>query len=394
MKIVHVVGARPNFMKVAPIMRAMDKHADEFEQVLVHTGQHYDSSMSRVFLEELDLPEPSINLGVGSGSHAEQTARIMTDFEPVLLEYKPDWVFVVGDVNSTLACALTAAKMGTKVAHVEAGLRSFDRTMPEEYNRLLTDQIADLLFSPSRDADENLLREGVEEGRIHVVGNVMIDTLVHLLPRARGLWDEHIPDRFVLVTLHRPQNVDGYDSPRELVSVLEEIAREVPVIFPVHPRTRRRLIEIGLGHLLSGNRRLRIIEPLGYLEFLAMESRAALVVTDSGGVQEETTYLGVPCLTVRPNTERPVTVTHGTNRLVSNDSEQLLKAMRESLADRSGPTTKRQPPELWDGHAAERIVDVMRSREADAGVSRPSVSSEEAPVGPGSLAPQRLKASG
>ena len=388
MKIAHVVGARPNFMKVAPLIRAMDRHADEFEQVLVHTGQHYDEQMSRVFLEELDFPQPSVNLEVGSGSHAEQTARVMTAFEPVLRDERPDWVFVVGDVNSTLACALTAVKMGIKVAHVEAGLRSFDRTMPEEYNRLLTDQIAELLFTPSRDADENLMREGIDQERIYFVGNVMIDTLVHLLPRAQGLWEEQTTERFVLVTLHRPQNVDGRDSLREIVSVLDEIAQDVPVTFPVHPRTRHRLTEIGMGHLLDQDRRLSIIEPLGYLDFLAMESRAALVVTDSGGVQEETTFLGVPCLTVRPNTERPATVTQGTNRLVSSDREQLLDAIRESLADHSERVPpKRQPPELWDGHAAERIVDIMRSREKDFGVSRTNLSSEKAPAGSGSLAP-------
>ena len=389
MKIVHVIGARPNFMKVAPIMRAMARYPDEFEQVLVHTGQHYDAQMSEVFLEELDIPQPSVNLGVGSGSHADQTARIMSAFEPVLLEQGPDWVFVVGDVNSTLACALTAAKMGIKVAHVEAGLRSFDRTMPEEYNRLLTDQMADLLFSPSRDADENLLREGVDEGQIHFVGNVMIDTLVRLLPRARGLLDGAATERFVLVTLHRPTNVDEQDRLSEIVSALEEIAREVRVTFPIHPRTRSRLTAIGLGRLLDGDRRLRFIEPLGYLDFLALESRAALVVTDSGGVQEETTFLGVPCLTVRPNTERPVTVTQGTNRLVSSDREHLLKAMRESLADSTGPSTGRKPPELWDGHAAERIVDIMRSLEPTARVSRPRLSSERSPRGP--RTPQELK---
>lgn len=380
MKILHAVGARPNFMKIAPIMRAMAKCPGDFEQMLVHTGQHYDDNMSRVFFAELELPQPDVYLGVGSASHAQQTARIMLAFEPVLLEHRPDWVIVVGDVNSTVACALTAAKLGVKVAHVEAGLRSFDRTMPEEYNRLLTDHIADLLFTHSGEANENLRREGIPPERIHFVGNVMIDTLVHLLPKAEGrpiLGDlgllEGISTNssgvmpYVLVTLHRPSNVDDPTTLKEIVTALEEIGHDLPVIFPVHPRTRRRLAEFDLDNQRSAINNLRFIEPLGYLDFLALEVNAAVVLTDSGGIQEETTFLGVPCLTARANTERPVTITHGTNRLVESRCEALVEGVHSVLSNNYQPlTTNHQlrptnyPPELWDGHAAERIVEVLK----------------------------------
>jgi UDP-N-acetylglucosamine 2-epimerase (non-hydrolysing) len=359
-KILHVVGARPNFMKIAPIMREMAKYPDRFEQILVHTGQHYDASMSQVFFDELELPIPDVNLGVGSGSHAWQTAQIMQKFEPVLMDFKPDWVIVPGDVNSTIACALVAGKLGVKVAHVEAGLRSFDRTMPEEINRILTDQISDLLLTPSRDADENLLREGIAPEKIRFVGNVMIDTLVRLLPKAEGRWpslrDQCRLDHYILVTLHRPSNVDTPETLTEILAALMEFSREIPVLFPVHPRTRSRISALDIPHNPS---RLVLTEPMGYLDFLALQMHAALLLTDSGGIQEETTYLGIPCLTIRPNTERPVTLTHGTNRLVESRREKLIEAAREAL----GPSGIRKPAlEFWDGKAAERIVHSLLHR--------------------------------
>jgi UDP-N-acetylglucosamine 2-epimerase (non-hydrolysing) len=356
-RILHVVGARPNFMKVAPIMWEMAKHPQTFAQILLHTGQHYNANMSQVFLDELDLPHPEVNLEVGSGSHAWQTAQVMLRFEPAVLDYKPDWVIVVGDVNSTLACALVCSKLGIRVAHVEAGLRSFDRTMPEEINRLLTDQIADLLLTPSPEANENLLREGIIPGKIRFVGNVMIDTLVRLLPRAERRWPalsaRLARNRYVLVTLHRPSNVDETSTLTEIMAALTEISRQIPVLFPVHPRTRQRIAEAGL-HPQTVD--LQLVEPLGYLDFLALESHAELVLTDSGGVQEETTYLGVPCLTARPNTERPITVSAGTNRLVEGEREALVTAVRAAL--QSKPKHRTAPP-LWDGLAARRIVQTI-----------------------------------
>ena len=360
-RILHVVGARPNFMKVAPIMREMAKYPDKFEQILVHTGQHYDASMSQIFFDELELPKPDVNLEVGSGSHAWQTGEIMQRFEPVLLEYKPDWVFVPGDVNSTVACALVASKLGVKVAHVEAGLRSFDRTMPEEINRLVTDQLADLLFTPSQDGDENLLREGIPVEKIRFVGNVMIDTLVRLLPKVETRWPELQErfglDHYVLVTLHRPSNVDDPTTLREIMQALSEIGRSNQVIFPVHPRTRQRIADLNLG-LPSDS--LVLTEPLGYLDFLALEAHARLVLTDSGGVQEETTYLGVPCLTVRSNTERPVTISHGTNRLVTSQKITLVDAAFRTLEDvKRGVSAASTPPDYWDGRAAQRVVSTL-----------------------------------
>jgi UDP-N-acetylglucosamine 2-epimerase (non-hydrolysing) len=357
LKIIHVVGARPNFPKVAPIMAAMAERPDAFQQLLVHTGQHYDYNMSKVFFEQLEMPEPDEFLNVGSGSHAVQTAGIMVAFEPVLARHHPDWVFLVGDVNSTVACALVCAKLCIPVAHVEAGLRSRDRTMPEEINRLLTDQISDLLFTPSRDGDENLLREGIDAHKIRFVGNVMIDTLTKLLPKAarRPILKEFglQPGRHVLTTLHRPSNVDEPTVLRGIVEAMARISVDRPVIFPVHPRTRTRLGDLGLD-LSSSN--VRLIEPLGYLDFLALMSTAGLVITDSGGVQEETTYLGIPCLTVRENTERPITITVGTNRLVGNRCEDLLKAVAASFRDK---TVRREIPELWDGKTAQRITQIM-----------------------------------
>ncbi|HEX6304784.1 MAG TPA: UDP-N-acetylglucosamine 2-epimerase (non-hydrolyzing) [Anaerolineales bacterium] len=358
MKVLHVVGARPNFMKVAPIMREMAKDPDEFEQILVHTGQHYDEQMSRVFFEELEMPRPEVNLEVGSGTHAWQTAQVMLRFEPVIQDFKPDWVVVAGDVNSTLACALVCIKLGIKVAHVEAGLRSYDRSMPEEINRLLTDQISDLLFTPSEDANANLVQEGVFPEKIHLVGNVMVDTLVRLLPKARARWAklqaQFELERYLLVTLHRPSNVDDPKTLKEILGALGEVSKDLPVLFPVHPRTRERIEEFGLQPV---SRNLQLLEPLGYLDFLALQAHAGLVLTDSGGIQEETTYLGVSCLTARPNTERPVTVTIGTNQLVESHRDALLEAIRGRLAVEEA---SRNVPPLWDGVAAKRIVSIFR----------------------------------
>lgn len=364
MKLIHVVGARPNFMKVAPVHRAIGGYS-QIQQILVHTGQHYDLNMSDIFFQQLGLPAPDINLEVGSGSHAVQTAQIMMRFEEVVLKEKPDLVLVYGDINSTVAAALVCAKLGIRVGHVEAGLRSFDRTMPEEINRLLTDQIADLLFTPSQDGDENLLREGVTPEKIHLVGNVMIDTLVRLLPLALERWqngrfalDGLTVDqgRYALVTLHRPSNVDEPVMLAEIMSALADISRDVPVIFPIHPRTRQRLSDLNLLHPKSASQNLKFLDPIGYLDFLVLQRHATLVITDSGGIQEETTYLNVPCLTVRENTERPVTVMLGTNILVGRDMERLRTETRRIL---SGEARQGLAPPLWDGHAAERIATIL-----------------------------------
>lgn len=351
MHILHVVGARPNFMKAAPVLRALRERGTQ--QTLVHTGQHYDANMSDVFFQQLEMPAPDVNLEVGSGTHAQQTADIMTRFEPVVRERKPDLVLVYGDVNSTISCALVSSKLGFRVGHVEAGLRSFDRSMPEEINRVLTDQISDLLFTPSRDGNDNLLREGIASSKIFLVGNVMIDTLVRLLPAAEAVEIE-LPERYVLVTLHRPANVDDVDRLRGLMNALRKMSKEIPVVFPVHPRTRLRMESLGIS--ADGDERLRLLNPLPYIEFLAMQQRASAVVTDSGGVQEETTFLGVPCLTFRANTERPVTMTDGTNTLIGTDPAQIIPNLRDALT--SG--RKRQAmPLWWDGRAAERIAEII-----------------------------------
>ena len=363
MRVLSIVGARPNFVKIAPLIDEMGRRPEHFQQLLVHTGQHYDEQMSQVFFDELDIPRPDVHLGVGSGSHAEQTARVMLAFEPVLLQNKPDLVLVVGDVNSTLACALVATKVGVPVAHVEAGLRSRDRTMPEEINRLLTDQVADLLFVTERDAVDNLRREGIGAERIHLVGNVMIDTL--LRHRERALAMDTVgryglqPAKYALLTLHRPSNVDEPAVLAGIVDALEQIQERLPVLFCAHPRTARRMQESGLGDRLAGMPGLKVTEPLGYLEFLNLMSNARLVLSDSGGIQEETTILGVPCLTLRRNTERPVTVSEGTNTLVGTDPQRIVA---ESLRILSGENKAGRVPELWDGHAAERIVDVLATR--------------------------------
>jgi UDP-N-acetylglucosamine 2-epimerase (non-hydrolysing) len=354
-KLLHVVGARPNFVKIAPLYQEVDRR-EGVDQYLVHTGQHYDDEMSGVFFEEFGLPAPDVNLEVGSGTHAVQTAEVMTRLEPVLDEVRPDWVIVVGDVNSTVAATLVAVKKGIRTAHVEAGLRSFDRTMPEEINRILTDQVADLLLTPSRDGDENLAREGVPAHRIAFVGNIMIDTLAQLLPRARERWSD-VGDRlgvsqpFALTTLHRPGNVDDPDRLRQILAGLEAVAQDRPVIFPAHPRTTARMAEFGI----EPGPGIRVIDPVGYVDFMALTSHASLVITDSGGIQEETTYLGIPCLTVRPNTERPVTITEGTNRLVDGTRDAIVGAAREALDSSSEPGR----PEFWDGQTAGRVVDAL-----------------------------------
>ena len=339
-------------MKAAPVIRALAQYP-QVRQVLVHTGQHYDFNMSDVFFQQLGMPAPDVNLQVGSGSHARQTAEIMTRLEPVVLEQRPDWVLVYGDVNSTVAAALVCSKIGIKVAHVEAGLRSFDRTMPEEINRLVTDSLADLLFTPSRDGDGNLLREGVDPGKIHLVGNVMIDTLVRMLPACAEHLPTDVPAEFALVTLHRPSNVDDLPWLKAMLEKLQSLAANVEVLFPVHPRTRKNLAEINLNGALG---HLRLLEPLPYLSFLALQQRAALVITDSGGIQEETTYLGVPCLTVRENTERPVTIEVGTNQLVGRDLPRIADSARAIL---SGQSKNGSRPPLWDGHTADRIAKIL-----------------------------------
>lgn len=367
LKVLNVVGARPNFMKVAPIVEAMRRRAGEFAPMVVHTGQHYDAQMSDAFFRDLGLPEPDVYLGVGSGSHAAQTAAVMQSFEPVVLRERPDWVLVVGDVNSTLACALVCAKLLVKVAHVEAGLRSRDRTMPEEINRLLTDQVADLLLTPSADADRNLRAEGIPEERIRLVGNVMIDSLFKQLGRAEQSTvreDLGLAGRdYAALTLHRPSNVDDPTTLGRILDALGQISRRLPVVFPVHPRTRKALSEPGLASRLRDAPDLRLIEPLGYLDFLRLYSGARLVLTDSGGIQEETTALGVPCLTLRENTERPVTVELGTNAVVGTDPERILSAARAALdAPRDGRPRPARVPPLWDGRTADRILDALVER--------------------------------
>jgi len=360
-KVIVVAGARPNFMKVAPILHCIARHnaaatagVPRIVPFLVHTGQHYDEKMSSVFFAELGIPAPDVNLEVGSGSHAVQTANIMTRFEPVCEKEKPDWVLVVGDVNSTMACALVASKLRIRVAHVEAGLRSFDRNMPEEINRLVTDAIADLLLTPSEDGNENLLREGVPLSRIRLVGNVMIDSLMANLDKvaqstilARLKAERR---RFIYVTLHRPSNVDNRESLVAIMGAFAEISRRMPVIFPMHPRTRARLTEFGIE--LGSN--ITILDPIGYHDSLALTQSARCVVTDSGGLQEESTYFLTPCLTLRPNTERPITITVGSNRLIQPG--ELFDRLDEVL--RGGETLGRIP-ELWDGLTSERVVQAL-----------------------------------
>ncbi len=363
LKIFNIVGARPNLPKIAPLLREMSRHP-QLDPVLVHTGQHYDEQLSDIFFRQMGIPPPQVNLDVGSGSHAVQTAEILRRIEPFLVEQKPDLVLVVGDVNSTIAVSLAAAKLGIAIAHVEAGLRSFDRSMPEEINRILTDALADYLFVTEEDAIDNLLREGRPREAIHFVGNVMIDSLRFFLPMAQRSTIAHELNllngngwrRFAVLTLHRPSNVDSSEKLVRLLGAIDSVAMKVPVIFPVHPRTQSRLRQAKIRH--SDN--LHVISPLGYLDFLCLLSKATLVLTDSGGIQEETTVLGVPCLTLRDNTERPVTISQGTNTLVGTDEGKILRAVTEIL---SGKSKTGCMPQLWDGHAAERIVEILMRAE-------------------------------
>lgn len=383
MKIINVVGTRPNFIKIAPILRQMRKYAAAFQPTLIHTGQHYDYEMSKVFFKDLELPEPDIYLEIGSGTHAEQTGKVMIEFEKVLIREKPDLVVVVGDVNSTLAAALSAVKLHIPVAHVEAGLRSRDREMPEEINRVLTDAISDYLFTPSLDAQENLRKEGIPEDRIFFVGNVMVDSLLYSEEKARksdilarlGLITKggsRAAD-YTLLTLHRPSNVDNKKSLKRILDALSEIQKKIKIVFPIHPRTRRKLREFGYQSFLSNsgqwdptiqsiNRETNsviITPPLAYLDFLKLEMKARLIMTDSGGIQEEATILGVPCLTLRETTERPVTVTQGTNVVVGNDENRIVK---ETLKVLGGKRKRGECPQFWDGGAAERIVKIFREQ--------------------------------
>jgi len=356
-KIIHVVGARPNFMKVSPLFSALSS-LPNVEQMLIHTGQHYDANMSEVFFTELGLRRPDINLDVRSGSHGMQTAQIIQKFEEVVITKTPDLVLVYGDVNSTVAAALVCAKLGFRIGHVEAGLRSFDRSMPEEINRVLTDQMADMLFTPSADGDKNLLREGIAGDKIHMVGNVMIDTLIRLLPIATQCpIDKRLEitkGQYGIVTLHRPSNVDDPLTMRSILKVLTDVGRSLPLLFPVHPRTRARIMQFDSSVLNTGH--LRFIEPLGYIEFLKLQMAASIVITDSGGIQEETTYLGIPCITIRENTERPITVQMGTNTLVGLNMGKLRTEIFRVL---DGGGKQGQVPPFWDGMASNRIVDVI-----------------------------------
>jgi len=386
MKIILVVGARPNFMKIAPILEAIEHHngkgrRPQIDPILLHTGQHYDQAMSQSFFEDLGIPRPDINLEVGSGGHAEQTGKVMMAFEPVLERERPDLVLVVGDVNSTMACTIAAKKLNIAVAHVEAGLRSGDMTMPEEINRKVTDAIADYLFTTDRIAGAHLEKEGVPNGRIFFVGNVMIDTLVKHRERAKqstvletlGLMNGEGLHPYAVVTLHRPSNVDDSETLGRICETLQEISLRLPVIFPCHPRTRARMDQFGLGGFFDGEKsRIRLISPLSYLDFLQLNSHASVILTDSGGIQEEATILGVPCLTLRENTERPITVSQGSNRLVGNTKETILKGFEWAMGPDARAVVR---PEKWDGQAAERIVErlarIGRMGSAGFGEERP-----------------------
>ncbi|MFH1502346.1 MAG: UDP-N-acetylglucosamine 2-epimerase (non-hydrolyzing) [Candidatus Eisenbacteria bacterium] len=367
MKIAVIAGARPNFVKIAPLVEAM-KRSGVCTPIVVHTGQHYDDMMSRVFFRELEMREPDHNLGVGSASHVIQTSRIMERFDKFLDGTPVDMVAVVGDVNSTVACALTAVKRGLRVAHVEAGLRSFDWEMPEEVNRVVTDVLSEFLFAPSRDAVDNLKNEGKPDERIHFVGNIMVDTLLRFLDRAHST--SRILDaldlaagEYALLTLHRPQNVDTGPALEGMLEAIRDIQRDIKVVYPVHPRSMKMIQSLGLGGRADSIDGLLMIQPLGYLDFIELESRARFVMTDSGGVQEETTVLGVPCLTLRANTERPVTVSDGTNRVVGTERETIVRAARDILEGERRDESR--VPELWDGHAAERIVSILNGAAAE-----------------------------
>ena len=359
-RIICVCGARPNFMKIAPLMRAFEQ-TGKFDTLLVHTGQHYDANMSKLFFDELNIPKPDINLEVGSGSHAAQTAEIINRFEPVVLEFKPDYVLVVGDVNSTIACGLVAVKLQVKLIHVEAGLRSFDRTMPEEINRLLTDAISDLLFVTEKSGVDNLANEGVNSNKVYLVGNVMIDTL--LANRAKADESDILKrlklnaKEYGVITLHRPSNVDNQKNLRAILEAFEEIQQQIKLVFPIHPRTRNNMEKMGLAQKAESMNNLLLTEPVGYLDFLSLLSNAKMVMTDSGGIQEETTILGVPCMTLRENTERPITIEQGTNRLVQITTSDILKNYHAIKDAPSGSSVR--IPDLWDGNAAERIAQII-----------------------------------
>jgi UDP-N-acetylglucosamine 2-epimerase (non-hydrolysing) len=370
MKLILVVGARPNFMKIAPLMHQIHKYNSNRENtdnyvdyILVHTGQHYDLQMSENFFQDLNIPHPDFNLEVGSGSHSVQTANIMIRFEQICLTEKPDWVIVVGDVNSTMACTLVAAKLEIKVAHIEAGLRSFDRSMPEEINRLVTDALADLLLTPSKDADQNLLKEGVPDYKIKRVGNIMVDTMIMNLEKARALAPYNLfgldKKNYAFVTLHRPSNVDDKESLSCIMRNLAELSKRIPIIFPVHPRTEKKMIEWELRPESNQYQNLKLCKPVGYFESIGLADMATFVLTDSGGLQEETTFLKIPCLTLRPNTERPVTITLGTNKLTSignleTDIDRILEGKHQSGT----------VPDLWDGFTSERILnEILKSKD-------------------------------
>jgi UDP-N-acetylglucosamine 2-epimerase (non-hydrolysing) len=359
LKILNIVGARPNFMKIAPIQREMEK-VESLEPLIIHTGQHYDEKMSKLFFDDLELPRPARYLKVGSATHAQQTAKIMVEFEKVVDDEKPDLVLVVGDVNSTAACSMVAAKMGVKIAHVEAGLRSFDRTMPEEINRMVTDTLSDYLFVTEQSGLDNLRKEGIPDEKVFFTGNVMIDSLVYFLDKAKN---SNIIDQlslngneYALVTLHRPSNVDVKENFEKLLNAFSEIENDLKIVFPIHPRSRKMLTNFGLDNRISAMKKLILLDPIGYLDFMKLMHDAKLVLTDSGGIQEETTYLGIPCITLRENTERPVTIDVGTNVLVGSDTEQVISEAKKII---SGQSKKGQVPDLWDGKAAERIVSII-----------------------------------
>lgn len=361
-KILQIVGARPNFMKVAPLHRAFSNEKNAISKI-VHTGQHFDQQMSDIFFHQLELPEPDYYLGVGSGTHSQMTAEMMTKFEPILLQEKPDFVVVVGDVTSTFACALTAKRNNFKVAHVEAGLRSFDRTMPEEINRILTDQISDLLFLTESSARNNLLNENVDDSKIYFTGNCMIDSLIYYLPKIEKsnilLTLGVGPQNYILVTMHRPGNVDSREGLEKIIKILDRLSKDIPIVFPMHPRTKKNLQHFDLFHKIQSNQNIHITDPLGYLEFIHLMHHSKLIMTDSGGVQEESTYLKVPCLTFRKSTERPITIEKGTNQLLDDlEVDTAIAAAQKCL---SGNSITGIIPELWDGIAANRIVKIMMS---------------------------------
>jgi UDP-N-acetylglucosamine 2-epimerase (non-hydrolysing) len=364
-KIISVVGARPNFMKVAPMAREFAKYGDKFQHLIVHTGQHYDENMSKVFFAELEIPKPDINLGVGSGGQGEQTGKVMIEFEKVCLKERPDLVLVYGDVNSTIAAALVAVKLGIKVAHVESGLRSFDRTMPEEINRILTDAISDYLFTPSPDGDENLRKEGVAKEKIFMVGDIMVDSLLFNRKKAAKLnvYSKFNlqPKQYALLTLHRPSNVDSKENMSKIFAALDVLSEDIPIIFPVHPRTRHNVEKMfGSSRFTIHDSRFTLCSPLGYLECVNLMMNAKLVLTDSGGLQEETTVLNIPCLTLRDTTERPITITHGTNILVWNDTQKIIREAKKIL---KGQAKKAKKVKGWDGKTAERIVERIKENE-------------------------------